>query len=191
MGTDIFILLPPLMRFAALRVTCGHLSRFTRLYCLFCLLIVLEPADDVIEVAVSVEAVVAIELGGDVLGVVIIEEHDSDSFDDAVGFIDAVADVVGLPGGSEAGAGWLGFVEALEPRLAADDDDVAGLQGAVTAPFVPTIGGAAGMFFEEELVENHRDTARPQPLSEGPDALALGVAGLAVAEEDFGHGGRR
>ena len=87
----------------------------------------IEPAADVVEISVGVEAVVALELGGDVLRVGFIEEDDADGLDDAVGFIDAVADVVGLAGGSEAGAGWLGFVEALEPRLAADDDDVAGL----------------------------------------------------------------
>jgi hypothetical protein len=108
MGSNVSILLPTF---------CCHI----------CLLIVFEPADDVVEIAVGVEAVVALELGGDVLGVVIVEEHDSDSFDDTVGFIDAVADVIGLAGGSEAGAGWLGFVEALEPRLAANDDDMAGL----------------------------------------------------------------
>lgn len=95
------------------------------------------------------EAVVALELGGDVLGVVIVEENDSDSFDDTVGFTDAVADVVGLAGGSEAGAGGLGFVEALEPRLAADDNDVAGLESTVTAPFVPPIVWAAGMLFKK------------------------------------------
>ena len=157
--------------------------------CHFCLLRVIEPADDVVEIAVGVEAVVALELGGDVLGVVIVEEHVSDSFADAVGFIDAVADVIGLAGGSEAGAGCLGFVEALEPRLAANDDDMAGVQSAVTAPFVPAIVRAAGMVFEEELVEDHGDAARPQLLSEGPNALAFGVAGLAVADEDFGHVG--
>lgn len=43
------------------------------------------------------------------------------------------------------------------------------------------------MFFEEELVEHHGDATGAQPLGEGPDALAFGVAGLAVAEEDFGH----
>lgn len=57
----------------------------------------------------------------------VIEKDDTDGLDDAVGFIDAVADVVGFAGGSEARAGWLGFVEALEPGFAADDDNVAGL----------------------------------------------------------------
>lgn len=57
------------------------------------------------------------------------------------------------------------------------------------APFVPAIVRATGVLFEEKLFENHVDTTRPPSLSEGPDALAFGVAGLAVAEEDFGHGG--
>jgi len=134
-----------------------------------------------------VEAVVALELGGDVLRVGFIEEDDADGLDDAVGFIDAVADVVGLAGGSEAGAVWLGFVEALKPRLASDDDDVARVQRAVTAPFVPSVIRAAGVVFEEELIEDDADAARAQPLGEGPNTLALGAAGVAVAEEDFGH----
>lgn len=134
------------------------------------------------------EAVVALELGGDVFRVDVIEQDDTDGLDDAVGFIDAVADIIGLAGGSEARAGWLGFIEALKPRFASDDDHVAGVKSAVTAPFIPAIIRAAGVVFEEELVEDHADAAGPQPLSEGPDALALGVAGLAVAEEDFGHG---
>ena len=55
------------------------------------------------------------ELGRDVSGISVIEEDDTDGFDDAVGLIDPVADVVGLTGGSEAGARCLGFVEALKP----------------------------------------------------------------------------
>lgn len=64
-----------------------------------------QPAEDVVEAAFGVEAVVALELGGDVRRVGVIEKDDADGLDDAVGFIDAVADVVGLAGGSEAGAG--------------------------------------------------------------------------------------
>ncbi len=131
---------------------------------------------------------VEFEVGGDVLGISFVEDDDADVFVDARIPIDAVADVVGLTGGSEAGAGRLGFVEALEPRLAADDDDVAGVQGAVAAPFVPAVVRPTGMLFEEELIEEHTDATGPQPLGEGPDALAFGGAGLAVAEEDFGHG---
>ncbi len=168
-----------------------HILTFLCLDSLAIQLGIVQPADDVVEVAVGVEAVVALELGHDVLGVGVIEQDDADGRDDAVGFIDAVADVVGLAGGSEAGAGWLGFVEALEPGFAADDDDVAGMKGAVTAPFVPAIIWATGMVFEEELVEDHADATGPQPLGESPDALTFGVASLAVAEEDFGHDGCR
>lgn len=157
--------------------------------CHFRLLGVAEPVDDVVEITVGVEAAVTLELGGDVFGVGFNEKDDSDGLDDAVGFIDAVADVVGFAGGSEAGAGWLGFIEALEPRFAADDDDVAGAQGAVAAPFVPAVIRTTGMLFEEELIEDHADATGPQPLGEDPHALALGFAGLAVAKEDFGHGG--
>lgn len=98
-----------------------------------------------------------------------------------------MANVVRLASGSETGAGWLDFVEALKPRFAADDDDVAGLQSSVTAPFVPAVIRPPWVVFEEELVEDHADATGPQTLGEGPNALAFGVAGLAVAEEDFRH----
>ena len=146
-----------------------------------------EPADDVFKIAVGVKAVVAPQLWRDVLGVAIIEENDPDGFHDAVGFIDAMADVVGFTGGSETGAGGLGFIETLKPGFTADDDDVARVQSAVATPFVPAIVWSAGMVFQEELIEDHFDTAGAQPLCKGANALAFGIAGLAVADEDGGH----
>lgn len=49
-----------------------------------------------VEVAISVEAVVAFELGGDMRRIGVVEEDDTDGLDDAVGFIDAVAAERGL-----------------------------------------------------------------------------------------------
>ena len=67
---------------------------------------------------------------------------------------------------------------------------MAGVNGAVTAPFVPAIIWATGVLLEKKLIEDHADATGAQPFGEGPDALAFEVAGLAVADEDFGHEGR-
>ncbi len=64
---------------------------------------------------------VAFELGRDVFGVGLVKEDDADVFNDAAGFVDAMAEIVGLAGGPKTGAGRLFFLKALKPRFGADD----------------------------------------------------------------------
>ena len=120
---------------------------------------VAEPADDVFKVVVSVEAMIALEIAGDVFRVGVIEEDDANVGDDTTGFIDAIAEIIGLAGSAESSAGRLFFLEALKPSLAADDDNEVALKGAVTAPFVPAFVRAFGLSVEQELVEDDADAS--------------------------------
>jgi len=71
--------------------------------------------NDLGEVTLGVEAVVAFELEGDVRGIAVVEEHDADVFVFAGSVVEALAEIIGLTGSSEAYAGWLFAIEALEP----------------------------------------------------------------------------
>jgi hypothetical protein len=124
-----------------------------------------EPADDALEVAVGVEAVITFQLAGDVCGVGVIEQHDADVVDHAAGFVDAMPQIVGLTRRAEAGARRLLLLEALKPLARAHHEHVFGLECAVAAPFVPPVIRAAGVFLQEELIEDNVDAtaARRSP----------------------------
>jgi hypothetical protein len=55
-----------------------------------------EPTDDIREVALRVEAVVALEFSWDVYGLGLLEQDDANRADDAARVVDALPEIIGL-----------------------------------------------------------------------------------------------
>ena len=139
----------------------SHVLTFLCLHSLAILLGIVQPAEDVVEIAVGVEAVVEFEVSGDVLGRRFIEDHNADVFIDACVSIDAATKIACLTGGSKASAGWLFAIVAKEPRFAADDDDSLGLICLIRSPLRPVFGRSTRFGIKKKLIEDHADATRP------------------------------
>jgi hypothetical protein len=86
-------------------------------------------------------------------------------------------------------AGLLVAVKAPVVGGGADEEHPVGLVQAIEHPARPAFGRGA----VDVAVEDGGDAVLPQPLGEGEDVLAVGVAIVAVAQEDprwCGHGWR-
>lgn len=142
-----------------------------------------KPSDDIVEILRGAESVVTLQLRGEVFRIGIVEKDDANVFDDSVGFVDAVAEIIRLTGSAKTGAGRLLFIKAPKPRLAANDDDVVGIERAIAAPFTLTIGRSFGFLVKQELIEDYVDAANAETFAERTNAHALHITCLAIAEK--------
>jgi len=148
-----------------------------------------EPFDNPSEVPVCVESMIALEMKGNALRIVVLENDDADIFVDAGLTVNALTKIIRLAGRSHSGAGLLFPLETEEPRFTADDDHALRLNRAIAAPFRPAIGRTTGLRIEIELIKDHFDPTIANALGERADTLALRVIDLSVTDEDCGHEG--
>jgi len=100
---------------------------------------------------------IALEMRGNALRIVVLENDDADIFVDAGLTVNALTKIIRLAGRSHSGAGLLFPLETEEPRFTADDDHALRLNRAIAAPFRPAIGRTTGLRIEIELIKDHFD----------------------------------
>jgi hypothetical protein len=131
---------------------------------------------------------VTLQVEGNVDGVRIVEQNNSNVFVDPGGPVDALAKVACLAGSTKSDTWLLLIVKAKEPRLTSNNQHALRLDRSVAAPLGPTFGWTTRIRVHVKLIQDYSDATATQLFGENTNALALCfVVELSIAKECCGH----